>query len=99
VEAVPLLAVIDCGQELVELVVDHCRRSFESSQALKVLEVGCGSGAVSIALLRSLDRATATCIDVDPAAVALTQENALRFKVQDRLRVRKSWCARTPPGP
>lgn len=74
-------------EELVELVVDHCRRSFESSQALKVLEVGCGSGAVSIALLRSLDRATATCIDVDPAAVALTQENALRFKVQDRLRV------------
>jgi methylase of polypeptide subunit release factors len=45
----------------------------------RLLDIGCGSGAISIALLKSIPGATATAIDVDPAAVQLTTENADRW--------------------
>lgn len=57
------------------MVIGHCR----SLPSPRVFEVGCGSGAVSIALLTSLPKATVTAIDIDPAAVELTNRNAIKY--------------------
>ncbi|XP_022602582.1 hemK methyltransferase family member 1 isoform X2 [Seriola dumerili] len=49
------------------------------------LEVGCGSGAISLSLLKSLPQLTAIALDQSQDAVDLTRENALRLGLQDRL--------------
>jgi release factor glutamine methyltransferase len=84
------------------LVLEHCAVAFGGRRdpPLRILEVGCGSGAVSVALLRSLPRSTtATCLDVDPAAVALTTDNARRFRVHPRLTVLLCAAAEFVGGP
>lgn len=55
-----------------------------------VLDVGCGSGILSIAALR-LGSGPVSALDVDPAAVEATRENARDNGVQDRL-----YAATTP---
>jgi ribosomal protein L11 methyltransferase len=50
------------------------------------LDVGCGSGILAIAAAR-LGVARVDAIDVDPDAVAATEDNARRNAVQDRVRV------------
>ncbi|XP_023260302.1 hemK methyltransferase family member 1 isoform X2 [Seriola lalandi dorsalis] len=49
------------------------------------LEVGCGSGAISLSLLKSLPQLKAIALDQSQDAVDLTRENALRLGLQDRL--------------
>ena len=78
------------SQELVEHVIEHCRAHFGAARShdrpVRVLEVGCGSGAVSIALLKSLSTATVTAIDIDPRAIDVTNHNAERCVCQHRVR-------------
>jgi ribosomal protein L11 methyltransferase len=50
-----------------------------------VLDVGCGSGILSIAALKLWPNARAVAIDIDPLAVAATCENAERNAVAPRL--------------
>jgi ribosomal protein L11 methyltransferase len=52
----------------------------------RVLDVGCGSGVLAIAAL-ALGAGRAVAVDVDPAAVAATRDNAARNGVADRVRV------------
>ncbi|XP_063797446.1 MTRF1L release factor glutamine methyltransferase isoform X1 [Pseudophryne corroboree] len=73
-------------EELVGLVVADCavlRRSAEAT----ILEVGCGSGAVSLALLRSIPQARLIAVDKTEAAVNLTRDNAERLGLQHRIHV------------
>jgi release factor glutamine methyltransferase len=67
------------------------------SEALKVLElpgekefcfleIGTGSGAVSIALAKELPAAKGVATDLSPKALAVAEENALRCGVRDRIR-------------
>jgi release factor glutamine methyltransferase len=43
---------------------------------LRILDIGCGTGAIGLALLSQLPDATCVAIDVNPAAVSLSQRNA-----------------------
>ncbi|XP_048872954.1 MTRF1L release factor glutamine methyltransferase isoform X2 [Brienomyrus brachyistius] len=52
-----------------------------------VLEVGCGSGAISLSLLQNLPRLRVIALDRNKAAVDLTNENAHRLGLRDRLQV------------
>ncbi|XP_064154476.1 MTRF1L release factor glutamine methyltransferase isoform X1 [Anguilla rostrata] len=77
-------------EELVGLVL----AGFQSRQdsrvpGLRCLELCCGSGAISLSLLHSLPQLSAVAVDRSPEAVNLTQENALRLGLQDRLEVRQ----------
>ncbi|XP_073418623.1 MTRF1L release factor glutamine methyltransferase [Dendrobates tinctorius] len=71
-------------EELVGLVVAVCEELHCSTEA-SVLEVGCGSGAVSLALLRMIPQVCVIAIDKSEAAVSLTRDNAVRLGLQHRL--------------
>ena len=61
------------------------------AQVPQILDVGCGSGVLAITALRLFPETTAIAIDIDPEAIEVTQENAVRNQVSDRLR-----CDTTP---
>ena len=51
----------------------------------QVCEIGPGSGAVSIGILKAVAGARVIAVDISPFAIALTRQNALEHKVSDRL--------------
>ncbi|XP_061689852.1 MTRF1L release factor glutamine methyltransferase [Syngnathoides biaculeatus] len=71
-------------EELVELVLTDLQKKAGS---LTCLEVGCGSGAISLSLLKTLPQLRAIALDQSADAVELTTENALRLGLHDRLKV------------
>jgi len=54
-----------------------------------VLDVGCGSGVLSLVSL-ALGAASARAVDVDPEAVLVTRENALRNRLEGRVQADRS---------
>lgn len=78
-------------EELVELVLTDLERKsgkeVGGDAQLTCLEVGCGSGAISLSLLKSLPQLKAIAVDQSQDAVDLTRQNAIRLGLQDRLQV------------
>ncbi|KAJ6667729.1 hypothetical protein lerEdw1_016050 [Lerista edwardsae] len=82
--------------ELVSLVVNEERskivgwknpRLSPETHGLVILEIGCGSGAIALSLLRKLPFSRVIAIDKLEAAVDLTRENAQRLHLLERLTV------------
>ncbi|KAK5872612.1 hypothetical protein PBY51_013295 [Eleginops maclovinus] len=76
-------------EELVELVLNDLQMKPRTEVGAQetCLEVGCGSGAISLSLLKSLPQLKAIAVDQSQDAVDLTGENALRLGLQDRLQI------------
>ena len=53
----------------------------------RILEIGTGSGAISVALARELPAATVVATDLSPKALAVAEENARRIGVRERIRL------------
>eukprot|EP00735_Rhodelphis_limneticus_P006298 TRINITY_DN18685_c1_g1::TRINITY_DN18685_c1_g1_i1::g.20378::m.20378 TRINITY_DN18685_c1_g1::TRINITY_DN18685_c1_g1_i1::g.20378 ORF type:complete len:216 (+),score=-7.68,sp/Q921L7/HEMK1_MOUSE/36.22/1e-22,Methyltransf_18/PF12847.2/3.6e+03,Methyltransf_18/PF12847.2/3.1e-10,MTS/PF05175.9/2.7e-10,PrmA/PF06325.8/5.1e-10,Methyltransf_31/PF13847.1/2.2e-08,Methyltransf_26/PF13659.1/4.3e+02,Methyltransf_26/PF13659.1/4.8e-07,Methyltransf_12/PF08242.7/2.6e-06,Methyltransf_11/PF08241.7/1.9e+03,Methyltransf_11/P len=70
-------------EELVCRIIETQKRA--AARTLRFLEIGCGSGVISIALLRSFPTSTCTAIDISTDAIQLSQENAVMNHVDDRL--------------
>ncbi|XP_026528999.1 hemK methyltransferase family member 1 [Notechis scutatus] len=86
-------------KELVSLILDEERRKrltsacskvlqdFPESRGPVILEVGCGSGAIGLSLLKKLPYSQLIAIDKLEAAVNLTKENAERLHLQERIHI------------
>eukprot|EP00871_Galdieria_phlegrea_P001732 jgi/Galph1/255/GphlegSOOS_G4992.1 len=85
----PILVPRPETEELVEIVVKHWQQQTayhhnKTTFTQKCLEIGCGSGAISLALLTAWKKQLGshpkllhiTALDIDPLAVELTLENA-----------------------
>ena len=86
--APPVLIPRPETEELVELVLQAVRLRAPAESAagdeLRLLDIGCGSGAIGLALLHQLRSATCVGLDVSEAAVALALANARRLTLEGR---------------
>ena len=69
-------------EQLVELVLGFLLER----RPQRVLDIGCGSGAIALSLLQELPDCVVWATDIDAAAVALTLENAERLGLDDARR-------------
>jgi release factor glutamine methyltransferase len=73
-------------ERLVEAVIDWIANSPAYPRALKILDVGTGTGAIALALAQHLPTAYLTAVDLSPAALAVARENATRHHLDQRIR-------------
>jgi release factor glutamine methyltransferase len=79
-----------------ELLVELSLAWLDSQVTARVLDLGCGSGAVALAIARERPRASVVGADVAPAAVALARRNAQRLAIANVEFVESDWFARVP---
>lgn len=60
------------------------------NRAFSFLDMGCGSGAIGIALLRHYPQSSATFADISAKALAVTKRNLNRYGLLDRARLVKT---------
>ena len=60
---------------------------FERDREVKLLEVGCGSGALAVYILHKLPNVKCVAMDISKPSCDLTLENAKRYNLQDRMEV------------
>lgn len=73
--------VVEAALELAQSLA----RSLPADRPIKVLEIGVGSGAIAVGLLKKNERLRVTGTDINEEALALTAENAALHRVADRL--------------
>jgi release factor glutamine methyltransferase len=71
-----------------ETLVETALAELRHNPPARFLDLGTGSGAILIALLKEWPRATAIGIDKSPAALLVARNNALRHRVADRAELR-----------
>ncbi|HEV2275282.1 MAG TPA: peptide chain release factor N(5)-glutamine methyltransferase [Acidobacteriaceae bacterium] len=69
-------------EHLVEALVERV----DPEAALRIVDVGTGSGAIAVALAHALRRSRVTAVDLSDAALAVAQQNAQRHCVLERMR-------------
>ncbi len=69
-------------EHLVELIINHYNKKDPN---FHILDVGCGTGVIGLALLSAWPQSTCTSIDSNPLAQQVTNENALLLGLQNRL--------------
>uniref|UniRef100_A0A8D8BYE9 peptide chain release factor N(5)-glutamine methyltransferase n=1 Tax=Culex pipiens TaxID=7175 RepID=A0A8D8BYE9_CULPI len=72
-------------EELVELILQQ----IDTQKEFSFLEIGCGSGAITLSLLKQVPKATAIALDQSKLACELTLENAKRYDFSEKLRIFK----------
>jgi len=70
---------------LVELIINH----YKEKSNLKFLDIGVGSGCITVALLKNLSKSTAIAIDISDDALSLTKENLLLNNIGDVIQLIK----------
>jgi release factor glutamine methyltransferase len=73
-----------------ELLVEAVLERLPATQGLRVVDIGTGSGAISIALATQRLNLQVTTLDISPAALAVARENAATHGVADRIRFLES---------
>ena len=69
---------------LVEKTLEYIKNEFNSSE-IKILDIGTGSGNISISLLRNCKDCTIDAVDVSDEAIAVAKKNANENNVQDKI--------------
>ena len=74
-----------------ELLVEHALGAIPADVPARVLDLGCGSGAVALAIARERPRANVLGVDVARAAVELARRNALRLEIANATFLASDW--------
>jgi release factor glutamine methyltransferase len=86
----PLLCPRPETEELVLLSLEDVRsierkgNQLNTPNKFRILDIGCGTGCIGIALADKVPQAVVTAIDIEPIAIATSMENAARVGVIDR---------------
>lgn len=72
-------------EHLVDAARELAQRLWPSENSLAVADIGCGSGAIGLALAKNLP-AEVAAVDISPAALALARENAEALGLADRVK-------------
>ena len=67
---------------LAQGVIEHLQ---EFHRDIKMADIGTGSGAICISILKFLDNITADAVDISPQALDIARFNAEKFNVTDRI--------------
>ena len=73
-----------------ELLVETAVKILDEIENPQICEVGVGSGCISISLLREVEKALATALDISESALKIARENAEINAVSERLRLKIS---------
>lgn len=73
-----------------EILVEFAIEKFRMIEQLRFLELGIGSGCISVAMLANLAGAAAFGVDISDAALAVASRNAIKHSVSDRLSLAQS---------
>lgn len=77
---------------LVDRIIPHARRITEQEGTCKLLDLGTGTGAIALAVLKEVDGVTALGVDIDDDAVATAVANARSNGLAGRFRaIRSDW--------
>jgi release factor glutamine methyltransferase len=100
----PLLCPRPETEELVLMVVNDIRTTTalarpRPARPCRILDVGCGTGAIGIALCALLPNVHVTAMDIEPVAVTTSNENARRILGETQNQYRAILCSATdfPP--
>jgi len=81
-----------------ELLVEFALAQIQDRLPARILDLGSGSGAVTLAIARLRPAVTVLGVDVSPAAVALAQRNAVRLRIANAEFIESDWFTRVPAG-
>ncbi len=74
-----------------EILIETAIDSIEDKTAeLSILDIGCGSGAITVALAVHFNNATIQAVDISKSAIETSRENAMRHKVDNRIHFHRS---------
>ncbi len=68
-----------------EFIIEAALKYMDASEPLNILDIGTGSGAISVTLACEFTRSRVTAVDINPRSIQLAAENALRLGVRDRM--------------
>lgn len=71
-------------ETIVEAALDFIVRGGLRMEVLRILDIGTGSGALMLALLKELEQARGTATDISAAALAVARANAERLDLASR---------------
>ncbi len=67
-------------EKAVAWAKSFCEKS-DTARACRVLDIGCGSGAIGVSLAKLVPAASVTCTDISSAALEIARQNAARLSV------------------
>lgn len=81
-------------EELVEWIAkDHT----SDTSALRILDIGTGSGCIAVTLSKEMPQAQVTAIDISPEALRIAQQNATEQQAHVTFRQQDILCKQTEP--
>lgn len=73
-----------------EILVDKAVEILKDKKNLKVLEIGCGSGIISVMLATMFEDISIKAVDINDKAIALSKSNAIKHNVENKIEFIKS---------